>query len=431
MTTHSIRILSVGIYGLPSGENRDFEYANVLQDYDAVVVNPNRIETLFNDRRIKYRNAGRFILDSENAQFLLNQSHKRRREIQGLLEKGGIVIVFMQPILRYPYGEDHNITNYDWLIDRSSMSRELGISFGKGDTVDELLVHHPFYEYLKLKPDWNAYADITTATQYDWQILASAFNTHSLSLIKQVNNGQIIFIPSTYSSDNGSILEDCIQSVLRADIPSPKPDWLNDIVVPGQEVLQPKLDTINKEIENLRGKAEQINSNIEQLDNWKYLLYEQGEHHLQPIVRNALSIVGMQDKSDIEQIADGFFVCEYGGAILEVEGSKNAIKIEKINQLIKDRANYSTDKQITSPKGILVGNPFREEPLDNRPPKGSHKKLFTKELLQTAEKQDIVVILSTDLYNIASLSLRGQIPGERKREIRKLIFESTGLLKLP
>ncbi len=351
--------------------------------------------------------------------------------MHSILEKSGVVIVYKQPVILYSFGEDNNITNYDWLINRKSMSSELGISFGKGNTVNEFSVKHPFYEYLKLKPKWEAYANITTATQYDWQILASAFNTHALSLTKRVNNGQIIFIPSTYLLDNGSILEDCIQSVLGADIPSPKPDWLNDIVVPGQEMLQPKLDTVNKEIENLRGEAEQINSNIEQLNNWKYLLYEQGEHRLRPIVRNALSIIGIQDKSDIEQIADGFFVCEYGDAILEVEGSKNSIKIEKISQLIKDRANYSAEKQATSPKGILVGNPFREEPLDNRPPKDSHKKLFTKELLQTAEKQDIVVISSTDLYNIASLSLRGQIPGERKREIRKLIFESTGLLKLP
>lgn len=431
MTTHSIRILSIGLHGLPSGENRDFDSANVLQDYDAVVVNPNSIESLFNPSRIKYYYSPRLILDNENGEFLLRQSHKRRREVQGLLEKGGIVIVFMQPVISYSFGGDNNITNYDWLISRKSMSIELDISFGKGNTVNEFLVNHPFYQYLKLKPDWESYANITTATKYDWQILASAFNTHALSLTKRVNNGQIIFIPSTYSSDNGSILEDCIQSVLRADIPSPKPDWLNDIVVPGQEVLQPKLNGINKSIEDLRSEAEQIDSKLQQLEKWKYLLYEQGEHRLRPIVRNALSIVGIQDKSDIEQIADGFFVCEYGDAILEVEGSKNPIKIEKISQLIKDRANYSTDKQATSPKGILVGNPFREEPLDNRPPKDSHKKLFTKELLQTAEKQDIVVILSTDLYNIASLSLRGQIPDERKREIRKLIFESTGLLKLP
>lgn len=430
MATHPIRILSIGIHGLPNGEIGDFASANVLQDYDAVVVFANSIESLFGGFDIKYKYEDKLILDHDKGKFLFGQSLKRRIEVYGLLEKGGIVIAFMAPIIRYPYGDDKYITNYDWLISRKEVDSELCISYGTGKTIDNFLTHHPFYEYLKLKPSWSAYSDISTATQYDWQILASAYGTHALSLAKQVKNGHIILIPYYYSSENGSILENCIQSILEIHIPSPKPDWVKSIIVPGQEVLQPNLNEINQSIEDLRSKAEQINSDIEQLEKWKYLLYEKGEHYLQPIVRKALSIIGFQDKSDIEQIADGFFSCEYGDTILEVEGSNDSIKIEKISQLIKDRANYSEDKKTTSPKGILVGNPFREQPLDNRPPEGSNKSLFTKELIQTAEKQDIVVILSTDLYNIVSLFLRGQISDERKQEIRKLIFESTGLLKL-
>ena len=73
--------------------------------------------------------------------------------------------------------------------------------------------------------------------------------------------------------------------------------------------------------------------------------------------------------------------------------------------MIKDRANYIEDKKCTSPKGILVGNPFLEEPLENRPPEGTNKSLFTNELSKTAEKQDIVVLSSTDLYGTVSLIL--------------------------
>ncbi|MFC2003535.1 hypothetical protein ACFLV4_06315 [Chloroflexota bacterium] len=143
-----------------------------------------------------------------------------------------------------------------------------------------------------------------------------------------------------------------------------------------------------------------------------------------------MSAIGLQDKSDTEQIADGFFTSEYGDAILEVEGSKDSIKIEKISQLIRDRANYSEDKKCVSPKGLLIGNPFREEPLDNRPPKGTNKKLFSKELIETAEKQDIAVLLSTDLYETVSRILENKLSEEEKQAIRKRIFESTGLVKL-
>jgi len=432
MATYSLRILSVGIYGLPNGENRDFSSADVLQDYDAVVVRAASIESLFGGFGIKYRNAEAGLLERSHGEFLRRQCIKRRIEADGLLEKGGIVIVFMLPVIRYPWEDDKDLTNYDWLLSRKVVADELGISYGTGKTIENLLTNHPLYEYLKFKPSWSAYSDLETSAQHDWQILASAYGSHALSLSKKVKNGYIILIPSSYSEiEDPSILEDCIQAILTIDLPSPKPEWLKDIIVPGQEVLQPKLNETNTSIEGLRSKAKQITSEIEQLETWKFLLYEKGEHHLQPIVRKALSAIGLQDKSDIEQISDGFFSCEYGDAILEVEGSSGSIKIEKISQLIKDRANYFAEKKTTSPKGILVGNPFREEPLDNRPPKGSHKKLFTRELLQTAEKQDVVVMLSTDLYNIASLDLIGKMSDERKQEIRKLIFESTGLLRLP
>ncbi|MFC1940200.1 hypothetical protein ACFLXO_05910 [Chloroflexota bacterium] len=430
MATHPIRVLSIGLHGLPNGENSDFAGANVLQDYDAVVVRAASIETLFEGFGIKYRNEEKLILDSEKGEFLIRQSWKRSIEVQGLLEKGGVVITFMAPIIRYSWQDGGDITIYDWLFSRQEINGELGISYGTGKTIDNLLKNHPLYEYLKLKPHWGVYSDIATATKHGWQILASAYGSHALSLAKQVRNGHIILIPSDYSSEHGGILENCIQSILKIDVPSPKPDWVKNIVVPGQEVLQPKLNKINQSIKGLKRESQQVTSDIEQLEKWKYLLYEKGEHHLQPIVRDALSIIGFQDKSDIEQIADGFFSCEYGDGILEVEGSKDTIKIEKISQLIKDRANYIEDKKITSPKGILVGNPFREEPLDNRPPKGSNKSLFTKELVTTAEKQDIVVISSSDLYNIVSLILESKMSPDQKQSLRKHIFESTGLIKL-
>lgn len=430
MATHSLRILVTGIYGLPNGENRDFASANVLQDYDAIVVSPKTVESLFNGFGIRYADVNHLVLNSELGEFLIKQSDKRRLEVEGLLEKGGIVIVLMAPVIRYTFREHQDITNYDWLMSRIVMNRQLGISDGTGSTIENLAIRHPFYEYLKLNPSWSAYSNISRVTRFDWHILASAYGTHALSLTKQIGTGHIIFIPCDYSTSNGEILESCIETILTIDEPSSIPDWAKTIVVPGQETLYPKLSELNKSIEKLQHKTKQIKTNIQELEKWKLLLYEKGKYHLEPVVRNALALFGFDDKSDTEQIADGFFSCEYGDAILEVEGSKESIKIEKISQLIRDRVNYSEDKKCTAPKGILIGNPFCEEPNENRPPKGTNKVLFTKELVETAEKQDIVVLSSTELYKTVSLILKNEISKEQKQALRKRIFESTGLIKL-
>ena len=128
-----------------------------------------------------------------------------------------------------------------------------------------------------------------------------------MSLVKKFDNGYIVLIPSYYSSDYATILEKCIEVILTIGEPSPVPDWVKPILVPGQETLKPKLSELNKAIEKLQEEAKQVYTDIQKLERWKYLLYKQGTHFLQPIVRNALSLIGFNDKSDTEHVADGFF----------------------------------------------------------------------------------------------------------------------------
>lgn len=78
MATHPIRILSIGIHGLPNGEIDNFASANVLQDYDAVVVCAKSIESLFGGFNIEYRNHENLILDDDTGKLLPGQSLKRR-----------------------------------------------------------------------------------------------------------------------------------------------------------------------------------------------------------------------------------------------------------------------------------------------------------------------------------------------------------------
>lgn len=78
----------------------------------------------------------------------------------------------------------------------------------------------------------------------------------------------------------------------------------------------------------------------------------------------------------------------------------------------------------------MIGNPFCEELIDNRPPKDSQKQPFAKELLESAEKQDITVLLSADLYELVTRILSDKISDNQKLSIRKKIFEANGLLRL-
>ena len=44
-----MKILAIGLYGIPSATNHDLISADVFQDYDTLVVNPSNLHTLYGE----------------------------------------------------------------------------------------------------------------------------------------------------------------------------------------------------------------------------------------------------------------------------------------------------------------------------------------------------------------------------------------------
>jgi hypothetical protein len=431
-----MKILTVNIIGIPSARSDDLIDANVFQDYDAVVVDPENMERLYDQSRHElYDDYDEGQLNSNKGRILVALNVDRRKQAKGLLQRGGVIVCFMEPMVRsyFKYnieGEEHfiSVTNYDWLIQSSEIEKELGgIKYSKGETVDYIDSGHPFFEYLNIRPSWLAYVD-KKACQ-DWRVLASAFGTNVVSLAKRVGLGQIILLPSYYHHNNGELVEHCIKKLLAGKEITPQPEWAKAILAPGQQELISKITQINEQADALEKERGNIIDANDKLERWKCLLYAKGKHQLEPVVRDALAIVGCNVEPQADKDSDGAVTCDYGIALLEIVGSKRTIKIEKLGELTKNMGNFLAEKG-SKVKGILVGNPFCEEPLDNRPPKDTQKALFANELIESAEQQSITVLLSTDLYKVVSRSLSNKFPEVEKQSLRERIFKGKGLVRL-
>jgi len=405
----------------------------VFQEYDAVVVNPEGLYELYG--KIEYYDRDETILTSNFGLSLSTWNLKRREQVLGLLQRGGIVVCFMQPLRRYSYnwsyeGEDHwiYVTNYDWLLE----SKELvEIKYSTSTHIDYIDSGHPFSEYLNIKPSWSAYVDKDACE--DWKVLASAFGTHAVALVKRLGLGCIILLPSYYDYNNGELLERCIKKLLAGREITPQPSWAKAILVPGQQELVSKITEVSDQIDTLERQKETFLNDKEKLERWKYLLYEKGKQRLEPVVREALSLIGCQVEPQPDKDSDGAIRCDYGTALLEVAGSKGTIKIEKFGELKKNMGNFIEEKgnRIKGVlKGILVGNPFCEEPLDNRPPENSQKDLFARQLIESAEKQDVSILLSADLYQVVCSILKGELSKKDKQSLQERIFTGKGLVRL-
>jgi len=301
------------------------------------------------------------------------------------------------------------------------------ISYDKGQTIDYIDFSHPFSAYLKNKPSWEAY--IPRDSCAGWRILASVWETHVVSLTKKIGKGHIVLLPSSYHYQNGELVERCIKELLGDKEPSQIPSWATPILVPGQQEVLSELGGVEAKIEELGKERSKLVAKNEDLERWKWLLYETGKHRLEPVVRDALSLLNCEVVPQPDEASDGLVKCEYGTALLEIEGAKETVKIDKVAQLIINMGNsLATRREVV--KGILVGNPFREETPANRPPKDSQKQLFSRELLETAENQNIAVLLSSDLYEVICRLLLGQLSDAEKQSFRQRIFTDKGLIRL-
>lgn len=429
-----MKILTINVIGIPSGLSSDLVNANVFQDYDAVVVDPDSFDHLYEPiRHYIYSDRDKRILTTESWELISEVNKKRREQVNGLLQRAGVVVCFLEPLRNYSYKRRHqgrdywsSKTNYDWLME--DIDSELGgIKFGTGQTIDNIDSGHPFSEYLNIKSSWSAYVSVSACK--NWKVLASAFGTHAVSLAKRVGLGHILLLPSYYDHHNGELLERCIVKLLGDREATPQPSWAKAILVPGQAELNSKVAEVSDQIDALTEQRQSLINEWNKLERWKWLLYEKGKHQLEPVVREALALLGCSVESEPDKASDGAVVSDYGTALLEVVGSKSTIKIEKLDQLMRNIGNFFETKR-SKVKGILVGNPFCDESLDNRPPKDTQKQLFGTELIESAEQLSIAVLLTTDLYEVVSRILRGELSEKERQSLRERIFNGKGLLRL-
>ena len=429
-----MRVLTIDVWGIPGASTSNLVDANVFQDYDAVVVYPEGFDALYGN--IDFKDKQSQTITWQNGISLSSLNKTRREELRILLKRAGVVVCFMLPIsfvnysIRRSDGKDRRfyISNYDWLFTEADSRDELGdIQGSRGTTIEYINPAHPFSDYLNTKPAWSAYVDISDCKE--WRILASAFGTHAISLDKRVELGHIILLPSDYYFGKGQMLEQCIKKLLQVNETTPPPNWVKDILVPGEQEIINGIVEIDEQISSLEKGREAKLSEKRELERWKYLLYEKGKHHLEPVVRDALKLIGCDVEPQPDKDSNGLVVSAHGTALIEIVGSKGTIRIEKLGELTTNMGNFISEKK-KPVKGILVGNPFCEQALDNRPPKQSQKPLFAKELLEGAQQQGITVLLSTDLYQVVTSILDGKFGAKEKQSIRQRIFEGSGLVVL-
>lgn len=210
----------------------------------------------------------------------------------------------------------------------------------------------------------------------------------------------------------------------------PIPKWLKDpsYDFPKEIKLKRELLKIGSKYEEIRKEEEAIKSKIAYEGKFKRLLYEKGTA-LEEVILNSLKLLGFESSKypDSESGFDVIFKCEEGRFIVEVDGKdEGAIGFDKLRQLeLKILEDYSKEEVEKIAKGILFGNTYRLQDLNNR------GDFFTIKCVNAAKKNRIALVQAPDLFWVVRY-LSDNKDERFAKKCREAILQSEGeIVKFP
>jgi hypothetical protein len=128
---------------------------------------------------------------------------------------------------------------------------------------------------------------------------------------------------------------------------------------------------------------------------WAELLWLDGIP-LQKRVREALDFLGFETEMPDPTGHGEELIAKHDTHrfLIEVTGATGSIKIDKARELVQWVLDSESPDRV---RGVLVGNPFRNDPPQQRPPTENHK-LFTTEVEGLATRFDFALLEVRELY---------------------------------
>lgn len=381
--------------------------SNKFQDYDVVIADPWPVETILG---IEQNKSGTGELEAAVSEHIKNLLDERFSEGSAFLRNGGLVVCVFRPTRQ---------DNYGWFLRASDPTQSLPIKLGADHRLGFVDEESPFAPYLQL-------AGITVHAYWSGaavsRSLAWDVADRIVALVIQEGSGQLVLLPECTNPDKGQVLVNCLRGALSFPQPEEEetpPAWVEAYRLQIEDKLEEEREQISFEIERLRQVRAATVAKIRKVKALNQLLWGTG-HALEEAVREAFEQLGFSTKR--HRRVDLLIESDLGMAFVEVVGSEHVIRIRKIDQL----GGYIADWGSSTAKGVLVGNAFKSNPLNDRPPT---RDWFSTETVESARNRDCALLTTIDLYHAVEQVL-GAGTDELSATIQHAIFDACGLCDL-
>ncbi len=423
-----LRIVAVGHrIDAPDVENISFYDSRSLLDADILIIDPSEAGAFVNHAE-RWPDGTLRIQSTSGSDSIMAQFRRRSYEIETLLKAGKLIVAFMRPrdgALCEERGrkEYQMVTNYDWLPQRVTFIKER-LVVGKGSPNILINPNHPFAPYFKAFGQLLSYeAYLSEGTEYSTFLINNAGKP--TGYFYPVLAGHIVMVPPPPPDADGrklsGVIVSCAKPVLTNDARTPEPEWAQGFTVPGEVNLVVQIESIQKSIDEVKDRLQNVQTERQSLVDFRALLYEQGTP-LENAVLRSFRLMGFEasrlKEDDLEH--DVILVGPEGVAVGEIEGKDtDAIHIEKLDQLTRVVDEYFSKNDIY-PQGLLIGNPYRLVHPDVR------NEPFTSKVNIAAARKGFGLLTTSELFRAVVRMLEKPDDDRLKAEFRQTLLGTRG-----
>jgi hypothetical protein len=427
-----VRILSLG-QGLPDAAIDNFNWASALSfyDYDAIIVDPLEAVSRLIDGVVR-DGTGFFTYHDEpitdgpstsESVGLADLLRRRRLETERLLARGGLVVCFGYPDLPHP-----NVSGFTGCHRYYWLPAPTGTDFGPnyikaagGRNISVTDFEHPFANYLDSRRSdvlYRAWFSEGSAGFPGSKVLARSDGGTAIAMDLPVGEGRIIFLPALPSrissgerSGLASRLVTAIRNTLLSSAEGSPPVWLEQYSLPGIDALNRRIEDAEARLDEVEAELHEARSEYLGIDRYRRLLWQEGKYGFELPVRDALTLLGFTQYSNLDDPA----VFSFGGhtIFMEADASLEAVGMEPHYRLRQRLEEKIADEGRTPPRAIVVVNGYREQALGERPQQ------YSDALKVASESMRYCLLQATDLYDAVRYKLEGR--GDPQAFLRKLI----------
>ncbi len=266
------------------------------------------------------------------------------------------------------------------------------------------------------------------ATRYEAPLAGAAYMTlqtasgrgYARGWIRSGRSGPIIVVPATDQIPHCEGIQILLEDQLGLALETPPPRWLPEFPFPGEREIEADIEAISQERLRMAEKINAERESLASLAKFKRLLYESGTGLEHAVWASVGKLGANVEPSEVPRREDRWFHYAPLGkdAAMEVKGHIGSMTTKDARQA-DDWVSDILERMGRPMKGILFGNPYRNERPDQRPDP------WPDDVVRYARTKGLALVTTTQLYDTLTRSEKGETdPGE----FFKALFETDGIV---